>query len=75
VNHVVGNPFRPISAKPGGWPSPITDLARCLYSGEPCAFALHDALLERGDTDLAEHFQTPDHPKRCWAVDVIMVKK
>jgi hypothetical protein len=50
-------------------------LAESLYAGQDCAFALHDALLEAGHAELAEHFrQEKSHPKGCWAIDVILEK-
>jgi hypothetical protein len=46
-----------------------------MYAGEACHFALHDALLEAGHPELAEHFrEEKDHPKGCWVVDLIVGK-
>jgi hypothetical protein len=74
VRHLVGNPFRPYPAPPS-WPSTVVQLAESLYAGEDCAFALHDALLEAGHAELAEHFrEEKSHPKGCWVVDVILGK-
>src|SRR5262249_32013865 len=74
VRHIVGNPFRPYPA-PLSWPSTVVQLAESLYDGQDCAFALHDALLEAGHVELAEHFrQETWHPKGCWALDVILGK-
>jgi hypothetical protein len=73
--HIMGNPFRrhPASEQ---WPSAIVQLAESLYAGQDCAFALHDALLEAGHAELAEHFrEEKSHPKGCWVVDVILGKK
>jgi hypothetical protein len=53
-------------------PAPALQLAEALYSGGDCAFALHDALLEAGQPELAEHFAAPVHPKGCWALDRIL---
>jgi hypothetical protein len=39
---------------------------------EDCSFALRDALLECGHVDLAEHFKDQDHPKGCWALDLLL---
>jgi hypothetical protein len=51
-------------------------LAESLDNGQDCAFALHDALLEAGHAELAEHFkQETWHPKGCWCVDLILGKK
>lgn len=72
LRHVFGNPFSPYSA-PQSWPATLTQLANALYNGEDCGFALHDALLEAGHPELAEHFrQEQSHPKGCWVVDVVL---
>jgi hypothetical protein len=55
-------------------PAAVVQLAEALYAGGDCAFALHDALLEAGHAELAEHFQTPTHPKGCWALDLLLGK-
>lgn len=73
LRHIVGNPFRPFSA-PKHLPATVTDLAAALYDGGDCAFALHDALLEAGHVELAEHFREREHPKGCWALDLILGK-
>lgn len=71
LRHIVGNPFRPFPAPPA-LPAAVVQLAAALEAGDPVAFALRDALLEAGQTELAEHFagQEP-HPRGCWALDVI----
>jgi hypothetical protein len=74
VRHIFGNPFRPYPAPPS-WPSTVVQLAESLYAGQGCAFALHDALLEAGHAELAEHFREKDHPKGCWVLDLILGKK
>jgi len=56
----------------GDWSAAVLQLAEALYAGGDCTFALHDALLEAGHPDLAEHFRAPAHPKGCWALDRIM---
>jgi hypothetical protein len=73
VRDIFGNPFRS-SATPEALSSTVAQLARAQYQGEQCAFALHDALLEGGHTELAEHFREPIHPKGCWALDLILGK-
>jgi hypothetical protein len=73
VRHIVGNPFRSVSG-PESWPTSVTQLAESLYAGADCSFALHDALLEAGHADLAEHFQEKEHPRGCWALDLILGK-
>lgn len=75
LRHIVGNPFQ---SRPA--PQCLANertLAAALYAGEACAFALHDALLDAGRPELAEHFQGADdwHPKGCWAVDLVLGKK
>lgn len=55
-------------------PLTVVQLAEALYQGEDCAFALHDALLDAGMPDLAEHFREPWHPKGCWPLDHLLDK-
>jgi len=74
LRHIIGNPFRP-HPTPDHWPSPVIQLAEALYKGQDCGFALHDALLETGHPDLAQHFQEKDHPKGCWGLDLILGKE
>jgi hypothetical protein len=70
--HIVGNPFRDF---PRACPSTVVQLAEALRAGQDCAFALHDALLEAGQAEIAEHFlKETAHPKGCWAMDVILGK-
>jgi hypothetical protein len=70
LRHLVGNPFQPPSQ--GDWSGQIVQLAEALYAGGDCAFALHDALLEAGRAELAGHFSERDHPKGCWALDLVL---
>ena len=73
LRHIAGNPFRP--ARRGELPSAVVQLAQAIYAGADCGFALHDALLDAGRADLAEHFREPEeHPKGCWAIDLILGK-
>jgi hypothetical protein len=75
LRHLVGNPFRPCPVPPY-WPSAILQLAEAVYWGEDAAFALHDALLEAGHGELAEHFRQESwHPKGCWVVDLVLERK
>jgi hypothetical protein len=75
IRHVAGNPFHPYQAPPS-WPSTVVQLAESLYDGQDCGFALHDALLEAGHAELAEHFRQEQwHPKGCWIVDMILGNK
>jgi hypothetical protein len=73
LRHIVGNPFRPYPA-PSSWPASVVKLAEAMSAGEDCSFALHDALLEAGLPELAEHFREQDHPKGCWVLDVLLDK-
>jgi hypothetical protein len=74
LRELFGNPFREVKA-PARWPAALKGLAGSLYAGEDCAHVLHDALLDAGRSDLAEHFSDPWHPKGCWAVDLILKKR
>jgi hypothetical protein len=74
LRHIMGNPFRPYQPPPA-WPSSVIELAKAAYEQQPVHFALHDALLEAGHAELAEHFKEPSHPKGCWALDVILGKE
>lgn len=68
------NPFRPSTAPPG-WPETVVQLAQSLYDGQDCAFALHDALLDAGLVQFADHFKPETgHPKGCWLLDLILGK-
>lgn len=75
MRDIFGNPFRP-HPDSAHWPTPVLQLSHALYDGQPCSYALHDALLETGHPDLAEHFRDPKewHPKGCWALDLILGK-
>jgi hypothetical protein len=72
--HILGDPHHPL-AEPDTWPTAVPKLAQALYDGQPCHFALHDALTEAGLTEWAEHFRDANHPRGCWALDVILGKK
>jgi hypothetical protein len=52
----------------------IIQFAQAASAGQDCAFDLRDALLDSGHTELAEHFRTKEHPKGCWALDLILGK-
>jgi len=73
LRHFLRNPFHQYPTPPS-WPAPVVKLAEALYAGEDCSFALHDALLEAGHPELAEHFREKEHPKGCWVVDMILGK-
>jgi hypothetical protein len=74
LREIVGNPFQAVAA-PSWWPSSVSELAEAIYQGDECAFALHDALLEAGHVELAEHFRQERHPRGCWAIDCILGKQ
>jgi hypothetical protein len=71
VRHIFGNPFRP-AADPAIRQIRIVGIAKRVYDGEPCSGELAVALKEAGHDELAEHFLRPDHPKGCWALDLIL---
>src|SRR5208283_3868615 len=58
LRDIIGNVVRP-QAIPIHFPATVVELAQAIYEGADCAFALHDALLETGHPELAEHFQEP----------------
>jgi hypothetical protein len=74
LRHLLGNPFRATSdpVPPSVNAYAVDRLAESLDAGEDCSFALRDALLECGHVDLAEHFKDQDHPKGCWALDLLL---
>jgi hypothetical protein len=75
LRHIVGNPWRP-AASPGVRPSVVVRLAEALYGGADVRNALHDALLDADQPELAAHFRSEEwHPKGCWAIDLILGKK
>jgi hypothetical protein len=76
IREIFGNPFRAL-AMPTYWPAAVVALAAAWDTGQDCGFALHDALLDGGLTEMAEHFRDPQrgHPKGCWVVDLILGKK
>lgn len=58
---------------PSTWPSTVVQLADALSNGQDCGFALHDALLDTGYSQLAQHFQADKkHPKGCWALGLLL---
>ena len=74
VRHIAGNPFRDI-ARQTSLPTEVHELAAALYAGEDRAKALHNALQAARQSELAEHFkQKIEHPKGCWALDLILGK-
>lgn len=71
LRHIFGNPFQPPNHVP-----PISSLTRALanqlYIGSDSRQELLAALESEGHAELAEHFREPNHPKGCWALDLIM---
>ncbi len=74
LREILGDPFR-VVAMPRAWPAPVAALARALYAGEDGRGRLADALSDAGYSVLADHFRTPDHPRGCWALDLILGKR
>lgn len=75
ARHISGNPYRPYPV-PAHWPSTVVQLAEALRNGEVCLFGLHDALIEAGHPQLAEHFrQEKQHPTGCWVLTMILGNK
>lgn len=66
--HIIGNPAKALPPLP----SAVSGLAESVYASEGSHFALCDALVEAGVTDLAAHFREPYHPKGCWALDLLL---
>lgn len=71
LRDIFGNPFRPPPML-AELPVAVQSLAESLYAGTDCSFALRDALLEAGHVELADHFKEKDHPRGCWALDLIL---
>ena len=73
VRHMFGNPFhRFVKRKP--FSSALRQLAERLYNGTASAMELRQALHDAGHDTLAQHFRRADHPKGCWALDLILGK-
>ncbi len=73
ILHIIGNPFRPVPAI-ATIPITLRQLAESVYQQNTGAVpALHDALLDAGLTDLADHFHDLSewHPKGCWVIDLL----
>jgi hypothetical protein len=71
LREIVGDPFEePVIG--GHWSESILKLADAIYTGGDATFALHDALLEASVPTLAQHFRERDHPRGCWALDLIL---
>jgi hypothetical protein len=77
LRHIIGNPFRSESSLPQV-PPVVRGLAESVYRQDQAAIGpLHDALLEAGLTEQADHFRDAAewHPKGCWAVDALTGRK
>lgn len=73
VRHIFGNPFRSVSTITEH-SAAIKRLAERLYEGDAVSSEMAAALQDEGDIDLAEHFRSSDHPRGCWALDLILGK-
>lgn len=71
IRHIFGNPIRPDVTFEVNQPK-IRQLAERVYQGEPCVEELRGALMAAGHDELAQHFDRQDHPKGCWALDLIL---
>ncbi len=71
ARHIFGNPFHPLHIPEVRDPA-IVKLAERLYAGEAVASDLAEALLAAGHKELAEHFELRDHPRGCWALDMLL---
>jgi len=69
--------YQPTAAPTPAWSADVAELAGALARGGDCAFALHDALLDHGHTELARHFQLPrrHHTCHCWVVEKILADR
>jgi cell wall assembly regulator SMI1 len=75
--HILGDPSR-LAPEGGPYPAAVVQLAESVYQQEQAAIGpLHDALLDAGLTELAEHFADKSewHPKGCWALDWLTGRK
>jgi hypothetical protein len=71
LRHIVGNPFRRYT-RPQCLDSRIRRLASNIYYCWGNSISLYDALRDIGCIEFAIHFLQPDHPKGCWALDLIL---
>ena len=70
LRHIFGNPFRP-PPDSGPFSSRVQELASRLYFGVECQHELRSALASEGHEQQSEHFERADHPRGCWAWDLI----
>lgn len=71
------SPAKRKGPKPRGFSANVRHLAEAFAAGEDCAFALHDALCEDGQPELAEHFHPTKklpchHGEFCLVIDRIL---
>lgn len=57
------------------WPATVVELGQTHSDGNPCAFALNDALTEAGWTEWAAHLGSPEHANGCRAPAGILGRK
>jgi len=73
LRHIVGNPFHEEKNCPH-LPAVIQH-ALAVYEGNPRAVSvLCDFLWKTGLRSLTNHFEEPDHPQGCWALDCLLGK-
>jgi hypothetical protein len=71
IRHIFGNPFR-AAERPDIRQIGLLQWAKRLREGETCSAELRQELKDAGHDDLAGHFVCTDHPKGCWAIDLIL---
>ncbi|HYV36963.1 MAG TPA: SMI1/KNR4 family protein [Gemmataceae bacterium] len=73
IRHIFGNPFvTPV--RPAIRQIQVLQHAKRVYEGNGSTLELQKALRDAGQPILAYHFVRPDHPKGCWALDLILGK-
>ena len=73
LRDIIPNPFAAAQPRPE-FPADVAAIARTMYAGIDRRAALGQALMQMGRGDLAKHFQSPLHPRGCWALDLILGK-
>jgi hypothetical protein len=71
LRHIFGNPWRPLPV-PAVWSATVLALAKVHHAGADVSIALHDALVDAGQAEYAEHFKEGFHPKGCAWLDAIL---
>jgi hypothetical protein len=73
LRHIIGDPFA--GAEPNaGFPLDVVQCARSLYDGSIASQSLQGMLKSGGYANLAAHFEETEHPKGCWALDLLLSK-